>query len=316
MDDLYCRVAGIDVSKRQFDLYSPANQSFLQVPADVPGIAQLIAWCRSQCISFVCLEATGGYESALVAALHQHKIPLAVVNPQQIRSFARARNQLAKTDSLDARMIADYAQTMQPKPQVQLCENAREMQELRTRREQVDHMLTQEKNRLQQTRNPKMRKLIEKAIDLYSKQKQQLDEELARVVAQDAELQAKAQILDDVKGISAVTAHALLAEFSELGKLKHKQAARLAGLAPINRDSGAFRGKRMIGGGRTTVRKAIFMPTLVATRHNPVIKAFYQRLLKNGKTKMLALTACMRKLLVILNAKLKHYYYQQSLKNT
>jgi transposase len=308
MDNIYCRVAGIDVSKQHFDVYSPVSRSSLQVTSDREGIARLVAWCKKLQISFVCLEATGGYESALVEELHNAMIPLAVVNPQMIRCFARARNQLQKTDKLDARLIADYAQTMQPKAQVQLCENSREMQELRTRREQVDHMLTQEKNRLQQTRNLKMRKQIESAIDLYTKQKAELDEQLSQVVARDPQLQDKAQILDDVKGIAAVTAHALLAELPELGKLNKQQAARLAGLAPINRDSGQFRGKRMIGGGRTAIRRTLYMPTLVATQHNPVIKTFYQRLLKNGKPKMLALTACMRKLLVILNAKIKDYY--------
>jgi transposase len=314
MDTLYRSVVGIDVSKEKLDLYSPVGRSFLQVTSDAQGLAKLITWCKKLEVSFVCMEATGGYEATLVEMLHQHKIPLAVVNPQQIRSFARAKNQLQKTDCLDARLIADYAQTMQPQPQLQRCEESRELQELRTRRQQVDQMLIQEKNRLQQTRNPKMRKLIESAIDLYTKQKKELDDQLAQIVARNEQLQIKAQILDDVKGISTVTAHALLAEFPELGKLNRQQAARLAGLAPINRDSGQFRGKRMIGGGRMAIRRALYMPTLVATKHHPAIKAFYERLLQKGKSKMLALTACMRKLLVILNAKLKNYYqtYSQS----
>jgi transposase len=300
---------GIDVSKASFDVAVEGEngvQHFLA--ADTP---RLIAWLQSLAPAVVCLEATGGWERPLVDALHAAALPVAVVNPRQVRDFARALGQLAKTDRLDARVIARFAATMKP----MLCEKPSENQDklrgLRTRRNQVVDMLTQEKNRLGITRDLAMRDFIEQAIELYDKQLRQLEEQMQQLMSEDPELRYKAQLLTSVPGVGQVTAGTLLAEMPELGSLNRCEVAKLAGVAPINRDSGTLRGKRMIGGGRAPVRRALYMATLVASRHNPVIRDHYQHLLRRGKKKLLALNACMRKLLLILNAIVKN---QQSWK--
>ena len=297
---------GIDVSKKFWDVAVDGRKSVGRFATDADGMAKLVAWMRKLRPTCICLEATGGWETPLVRAFQEHGLAVAVVNPRQIRDFARAMNQLAKTDRIDAQVIARFAALMEPALAKKPSENQQKLRSLRTRRNQVVDMLTQEKNRLATQHDPHVREFIERAIDLYKEQLRQLDAEIQDLMTADVVLRQKMELLVSVPGVAMATASALLAEMPELGELNRREAARLAGLAPVNRDSGMLRGKRTIGGGRPTVRRALYMATLVATRFNPRIRAHYQHLLQQGKKKLVALTACMRKLLLILNTMLKN----------
>ena len=297
---------GVDVSKRFWDVAVEGRSKGRRFDAHGAGLAELMAWLRELQPRLVCVEATGGYESLLVEALHSIGVPVAVVNPRQVRDFARATGQLAKTDAIDAAMIALFAERMNPEPTEPQSENHRRLKSLRARRQQVQQMLTQEKNRLATTRDPAARASIEQAIEFYKEQLKQLDEQLAKLTQADCEFRQRFELLVTTPGIGPTTATALLADLPELGTMNRGQAAKLVGVAPINRDSGTLRGRRMIGGGRASVRQSLYMATLVATRHNAIIRDYYQRLLARGKAKMTALVACMRKLLLILNAMIKN----------
>jgi transposase len=297
---------GIDVSKDFWDVAVDGRKSVDRFATDDDGLATLVASLCKLRPTCICMEATGGWETPLVRALQEHGLAVAVVNPRQIRDFARAMNQLAKTDRIDARVIARFAALMKPALAKKPSKNQEKLRSSRTRRNQVVDMLTQEKNRLVTQRDPRMRRFITQAIDLYEQQLRQLDAEIEDLMNNDDALRQKMELLISVPGVALATASALLAEMPELGDLNRRQAARLAGLAPVNRDSGTLRGKRTIGGGRPSVRRALYMATLVATRFNPRIRAHYQHLLQNGKKKLVALTACMRKLLLILNTMLKN----------
>jgi len=300
-----CSVAGVDVSKLQLDVCTRPADAVSSVPNDLDGIHRLIRQFQQDNVQLVCVESTGGLEALLVRQLHEAGIPVAVVNPRQIRDFAKALGRLAKTDRLDAQTIALFAEKIEPQPTPPRSENAEKLRALTTRRDQVRRLLTQEQNRLDRTADKLVRKLIEKALGFYQKQLQTLDKEIAQVLEADEELQATARIVQSVPGIGATTAALLVAELPELGSITRGQVAALVGVAPRNRDSGTMRGKRTTGGGRKSLRCALFMPTLVAARYNPVIQAFYRHLLNQGKAKMTALIACMRKLLVILNSLVK-----------
>lgn len=297
---------GIDVSKKYWDVALHGKKKVQRFTADCEGGQQLIAWLVEEELTHVCLEATGGYEYQLVALLDQHGICLSVINPRQIRDFAKARGRLAKTDQIDARTIAEYGTLMKPKLYAKPLENQEKLRALRARRRQVSDTLVQEKNRLGTVRDNVTRQSIQEAIDFHQRQLESLDKQMGSLMQEDPQFRKRLQLLTSVPGVGVVTAAALMADLPELGTLNRREAARLAGLAPINRDSGTMRGKRMIGGGRAAVRKGLYMATLVATRFNPVIRQFYQQLIGRGKAKMTALTACMRKLLLILNAMLKH----------
>jgi transposase len=296
---------GIDVSKDYWDVALDGEDKTRRYTTTHKGLESLLAWLATLRNTRVCLEATGGWERSLVDALHDHAMSFAVVNPRQIRDFARAMNQLAKTDAIDARVIARFAALMNPTPHEKLPENQEKLRSLRTRRNQVVDMLTQEKNRLATQHDPEIRQLIKRAIEWYKQQLQEIDQQIEQRIEADDSLRQKVALLTSVPGVAMATASALLTEMPELGKLNRREAARLAGLAPVNRDSGKMRGKRMIGGGRRTVRRALYMATLVATRYNPRIRQHYQHLLSQGKKKLVALAACMRKLLLILNNILK-----------
>lgn len=296
---------GIDVSKHHWDANVEGERRVCRFVANEAGGCALLAMLDRRGVTHVCLEATGGYERQLVQMLHEANVPVSVVNPRQIRDFARARGQLAKTDQLDARIIAQYAAMMQPAASEKLPENQEKLRSLRTRRKQVSDVLVQEKNRLGTQPDRQVRLSIEEAIDFYNRQLEQLDAQIKQLMQEDQAFQQRRSLLVSVPGVGEATAAALMADLPELGTLNRREAARLAGLAPINRDSGTLRGKRMIGGGRACVRQGLYMATLVATKHNPVIRQFYQQLLRRGKAKMTALTACMRKLLLILNAIVK-----------
>lgn len=299
-------VAGVDVSLKTLDSCVLPTNKRGTLSNDLVGVAALAQDFLAQGVTLVCLEATGGLERLLVKELQRVGIPVAVINPRQIRDFARALNRLAKTDRLDAHTIALFGERMRPSPSPPTTENAEKLQALTTRRNQVSDVLVQERNRLARTWDDSMRRLIEQAIQLYEQQLQSLSEEIAKLLASDPQFQNTARLVQSVPGIGAVTAGAIAADLPELGKLNRQQVARLVGVAPINRDSGQLRGKRMTGGGRRTLRKALYMPTLVAIKHNPKIRAFYLHLLQKGKPKMVALIACMRKLLTLLNILVKN----------
>ncbi len=293
--------AGIDVSKQHLDVALADQSSVKTFDYSTTGLNRLVAFLEEHTPQLVCLEATGGLERPLVEHLQARGFDVAVVNPRQIRDFARAANQLAKTDALDARSIAQFAARMQPRVTPPLDEFRRKLLDLTSRRRQVRHMLVQEQNRLGTTVDKEIRRMIHQALRLYEKQRLALDERIATLIEQNTKLQTQAKLLRSVPGIGPATVGVLLAELPELGQLNRQQIARLVGVAPTNRDSGTLRGKRTTGGGRVALRNALFMPTLVATQYNPRLRTFYQQLLQRGKTKMVALIAAMRKLLTILN---------------
>jgi transposase len=297
---------GVDVSKRHWDAAVNGESGVRRFTADEAGAAAFVVWLNSLSAPSVCLEATGGCERLLRETLHARGVALSVVNPRQVRDFARATGQLAKTDEIDARMIARFAATLGPEPEDPPNPAQERLRALRARRQQVVQSLTQEKNRLGTAPDAETRESIRQAIDFYDRQLRDLDQRIAQAAAADPEFRRRLELLVSVPGVGAVTAAALVAELPELGAMNRGQAAKLVGLAPINRDSGTLRGKRMIGGGRTQVRRSLYMATIVATQHNRLIKAHYRQLLARGKAKMTALVACMRKLLLILNAMIKN----------
>ena len=252
------------------------------------------------------MEATGGLEGPVAAALAVAKIPTAVVNPRQVRDFARATGRLAKTDAIDATVLAHFAEALHPEPRPLPDKKSKEMSDLLARRGQVVGMITAEKNRLSRVVSLRVVEAIKAHIVFLDEELKDIDNDLKQAVMSSPLWRAKEDLLQSVPGIGHVTSITLLCELPELGTLGRKEIACLVGVAPINRDSGTYRGKRMVYGGRARVRSALYMATLVATQHNPVIRAFYHRLVEAGKAKKVALTACMRKLLTILNAMIKH----------
>jgi transposase len=283
---------GIDVAKHHWDVAVAGQRRVLRFVADASGLVALMAYLEDLSPRLVCLEATGGYERSLRDALHQRSIRLSVVNPRQVRDFARAQGELAKTDAIDAGMIARFAAAFNPKPDEQPSAAQERLRALRARRQQVVHSLTQEKNRLATAPDVESRGSIQEAIDFYDRQLRELDRRIAEMMSTDPVFRQRLALLTSVPGVGAVTAAGLLAELPELGTTNRGQAAKLVGLAPINRDSGSLRGKRMIGDGRTQVRRSLYMATIVATQHNQLIRNHYRQLLARGKTKMTALVAC------------------------
>jgi transposase len=296
---------GIDVAKTHLDVAIEGGQ-YWRVATDEEGISGLVHELRGLHPTLVVLEATGGYERGVTAALADAGIPVAVVNPRQVRDFAKATGQLAKTDALDARVLAHFAATVQPEPRGLADTQAEELRDLLTRRRQVVGMLTAEKNRLKQATRL-VRPRIKEHIAFLEQELEENNADLDGLLHASPLWREREDLLRSVPGIGPVASATLVAALPELGQLSGKQIAKLAGIAPLNRDSGRRRGQRMVWGGRAEVRAALYMATLVATRHNPVIRARYQRLLAAGKPKKVALVACMRTLLVILNAMLKHH---------
>lgn len=296
---------GIDVAKEKLDLASSENKKVHTFEYNENGLKKVIAFIAECGPQLICLEATGGWERQLVSALHEHECNVAVVNPRQIRDFARATNQLAKTDEIDARIIAKFGKLVQPRITPKLTDSQQKLRDLTARRRQVTKLLVQEKNRLATTHQKEIQKLIRQAIRFYEKQLDTVRQAQLKIIQQDERAQEKAQIINSVPGLGPATVATLLSELPELGQLNRRQIARLIGVAPTNRDSGTLRGKRTTGGGRVDVRNALYMPTIVAKKYNPKIKAFYDRLVANGKPKMLALIAAMRKLITILNVMIR-----------
>lgn len=294
---------GIDVCKDALDVYVLPQGIILQQPNTEIGVQTLIKQLQPISPSLVVVESTGGLERTLVSGLQTAMIPVAIANPRKVKGFATALGK-AKTDKLDAEVIARFAQAVQPQPQAMVDAQSQQLSDLVRRRQQLVEMQVAEKNRLCRASNT-----VESDIRDHSEQIQKriesLDEQIQTLAQQQSDWQRKREILCSAKGIGKVTSALCLAELPELGKLSDKQIARLVGVAPINHDSGKHKGKRMIQGGRTSIRCGLYMATLVAIRHNPVIHDFYERLLANGKLKKVALVACMRKLLVILNAMIR-----------
>lgn len=270
------------------------------------GIRQCVTLCNDIQPELIVMEATGGYELALASTLQAEGFAVAVVNPRRIRDFARAAGQIAKTDKLDARIIAQFAATLEPMPTEQIDENTRKLKALVARRHQLVRLHTAESNRREHAQARDIQRSIRAVLKVIEAQLSTLDRHIQAHVRNTPQLRQRAEALDSVPGIGPVTAHMLVTELPELGRLNRRQIAALVGVAPIARDSGTFRGKRMTGGGRKAIRSRLFMPTLVAVRHNPVLKAYYTRLLSLGKCKMVALVAVMRKLICILNAMMKN----------
>lgn len=296
---------GIDVAKEHLDLAVRPTQETWQVPHDDQGIQGIVPRLQELQPTLVVLEATGGLELPLVAALGVAGLPVAVVNPRQVRDFAKATGRLAKTDRLDAQVLAHFAQAVQPQPRPLPDPQSQELAALLTRRQQLVQMLTAEKNRLGSALPP-VRPSLQAHIRWLEQQLSELDRGLRDAITESPLWRVKDNLTQGVPGIGPVASLTLLADLPQLGTLSRQQISALVGVAPLNRDSGSLRGKRGIWGGRARVRATLYMAALVATRCNPVIRNFYQRLLAAGKAKKVALVACMRKLLTILNSMLKH----------
>jgi transposase len=294
---------GIDVAKARLDVAIRPGGDGWHVANDAAGVATLVTRLHDLQPTLVVLEATGGYERPLATALAAAGLPLAVVNPRQARDFAKATGKLAKTDALDAQALAHFAAAVQPPVRPVPDADARALAAILARRGQVVAMLTAEQQRLA-TALPPMQERIAAHLAWLEEELATLDGELARAIREDPVWREHAALLRRVPGVGPVLATTLLADLPELGTLTRQQVAALAGVAPLNQDSGKRRGKRAVWGGRGRVRAVLYMATLAAARFNPVIKAFYDRLLAAGKAKKVALTACMRKLLTILNAML------------
>ena len=272
---------------------------------DAPGIETLVERVGALAPRLVVVEATGGMETPLVSELTSSDVAVVVVNPRKVRDFARALGKLAKTDVLDAQTLAHFGEATKPEVRPLPDAATRELRDLVARRRQLNEMLTQERNRLR-TATPKVRTHLEEHIEWLQDSVDALDRQLEDLVKSSPIWQAQNMLLKTTPGVGPVLSTTLLAELPELGTLGRGQIAALVGVAPFNRDSGTLRGKRSVWGGRRKVRGSLYMATLVATRYNPTIKAFYTRLCEAGKPKKVALTACMRKMLIILNAMVKN----------
>jgi len=296
------RFVGIDVAKAQLDVAMGPNGESFSVANDETGISELLR--RLEPADLVIIEATGGLEVPVASALATAGIAVAVVNPRQVRDFARATGRLAKTDRLDAQVLARFGEAVKPEVRPLKDEQAQALEALVNRRRQLVGMLTAEKNR--RANSPKViHQSIDEHIRWLEKRLSGLDDELAGLVHETPIWRERDELLRSVPGVGKVLSTTLLAHLPELGALNRKQIAALAGLAPFNRDSGSLRGSRCIWGGRAQVRRVLYMAVVAAVRSNPVIKNFYAQLRARGKYPKSALTACMRKLLVILNAMLR-----------
>lgn len=302
---------GVDVSKDILDIAAQPCQQARKFENNDVGINKAIAYLKKLTPTLVVMEATGGLETSLAAALGVVGVPVAVVNPRQVRDYAKAKGKLAKTDTIDAQIMADFAEAIHPEPRPLSDGQTQELKDILTRRSQLNEMITAEKNRLHRARRP-VRDHIKAHVTWLERELDEMNSNLKCFIEESPIWREKDNLLQSVPGVGPVLSSTLLAGLPELGTLNRKQIAALVGVAPLNRDSGRFCGKRTVWGGRARVRGVLYMSTLVATRCNPIIRCFYQRLTACGKAKKVAITACMRKLLTILNAMVKHntpWYY-------
>ncbi len=295
---------GVDISKDYLDIAVYGSDKRWRFTNNPAGIGRAIKLFNEIGVSLVVFEATGGFELSFWAALTEAGINPASINPRQIRDFAKAKGRLAKTDIIDAQVIAHYGQALNPKPHA--FPEAQDLKELMARRSQLVEMITSEKNRLRAARNDKIKQEIRGHIKWLQDRLATVDGGLKQAISESPVWREKDKLLQSTPGVGPTLSATLLTQLPELGTLDRRQVAALIGVAPLNRDSGKMRGKRSVWGGRTRVRAALYMATLSAARYNPVVKAFYERLCTHGKAKKVALTACMRKLLTILNSMLKH----------
>jgi len=298
------QVVGIDVGKEMLDVGLNGKKRVWTWANDEAGRTELSDWVVEQEAFLVVVEASGGYEAAIVSELVERGQAVALVNPTRVRAFARAEGLLAKTDKIDARLIARFGATMKPKPQARREQAQLQLNQWVTRRRQIVYMLTAEKNRLQ-TAPEAIEANIVRHIEWMQAEIENLEQQINQAIADDPTWRETARRIETVPGVGAITASTLLADLPELGQLNRQKIAALVGVAPFNHDSGKRRGKRRIFGGRNSVRSVLYMATLSGIRYNPVIRSFYEHLLAKGKVKKVAITACMRKLLVILNTMIK-----------
>lgn len=296
---------GIDISKTSVDVDSYPVAQPACFTNDEPGRAAAASFLRGLQPALIVVEATGGLETPLVGQLATAGLSVAVVNPRQARDFAKAIGVLAKTDRVDAQVLARFGQAVKPAVRPLKPEETLALEAILTRRRQIIEMITAESNRFSSAA-PRIAKQIRQHIAWLEKRLDEADQDLDGMLRQSPVWQHKAQLMTSVPGVGRVTAVTLLAELPELGTLPRREIGALVGVCPYSRDSGKYRGRRTIWGGRAAVRAALYMAAVVASRYNPVIRAFYQKLVAAGKLKKVALVACMRKLLVILNAMLKH----------
>ncbi|MDZ4674770.1 MAG: IS110 family transposase, partial [Gemmatimonadota bacterium] len=296
---------GSDVSKATLDVAVLPDGESWTVTNDDAGLAELLPQVIALAPTLIVLEATGGFEAAAVAALARHGLPVVVVNPRQVRDFAKSMGRLAKTDAIDAHTLALFGERVRPPLRPLPDEAAQQRDAFLTRRRQLIEMLTAENNRLGFARGP-VRRDITQHIRWLEKRLADVDAELQAAIEASPLYQAQNALLQSVPGVGRVTALTLLGKLPELGRLSRREIAALVGVAPLNRDSGKMRGKRFVWGGRAPVRAALYMAALVGVKHNPVLRTFYTRLRTADKVFKIAITACMRKLLTILNAMVRH----------
>lgn len=296
---------GIDVSKAILDVYILPTNKYMQFKNSPEDIQKLVKKLSVFSDALIVMESTGGYEKSVANALHEASAAVCIINPRQVRDFAKALGKLAKTDKIDAEVIALFACKLEPKANVRYKKEYNDLNDNNARRHQLIEMIKMEKNRLDKA-SLGQKESIERVIEVLEDELVKINEAQVKVIESDVELFKKKTILQSITGVGAITAIAMLSELPELGNIGAKQLSALAGLAPFNCDSGAMKGKRMIWGGRASVRNALYMATLVATKHNIRIKKFYERLCLAGKAKKAAIIACMHKLLIIMNAMIKN----------
>ena len=292
---------GIDVSSKQLDVGVLPGGELEEFVNDSRGIKRLVKSLARRNVELIVMEATGGYEIDAAVALHRAGLAVVVVNPRQVRDFARAVGILAKTDEIDALLIARFARDVRPEERSFPSEKERFLKELLTRRTQLVGMKTAESNRLKRARSKDVKQNVQAILDVINEQLREVEKEISQAMETCSTYRAKDRILQSVPGIGPAVSHTLLIDLPELGTLNRREVAALVGVAPINRDSGQFRGRRTTWGGRAHVRCALYMAALVAIRRNPTIKALYERLRQAGKPFKVAMTACMRKLITITN---------------
>lgn len=302
------RFIGVDISKSTLDVCVLPQGNYASYPNTDEGICALIHWIEGQdAVERIVIEPTGGYERCLVRALQKNKLPLCRINAKQIRQFARASGKLAKTDKIDAFVLADFAKRMETDLLPHQSAHQQRLADLVARYRQLNHMIVQEKNRCEKRDNPADH-WIEESLKFLQSQRLDVIEAMKQCTNQDPALSQAADVLQSLKGIGLLTACILLAELPELGRLNKAQIAKLVGVAPINRDSGKMRGQRTIAGGRKQLRNALFVAALPAIRFDPDIADFYNRLRTSGKPGKVAVVAVIRKMVGILNARMKEHY--------
>ncbi len=297
---------GIDIAKDSFYTASCPSIIKAHLPNTPGGHRKLLQLLQKETIALIVLEATGGYERPLVAELISNSLPVVVVNPRQVRDFAKGMGQKAKTDTIDAQVLAQFAQIVKPAPKPHSKPQIEELSELVRRRRQLNDLRTQESNRLATVRHPKVKKSIHKMMKILDRQIDEIDQLIRNYIDTDVDFKNKDHILQSVPGVGPQTSAMLIANLPELGTLNRQEIAALAGLAPWDRSSGKSNGQMHIWGGRKDVRSVLYMAAFTACRFNPVIRSFAERLRDNGKAYKVIMTACMRKLLVILNTMIRN----------